>query len=610
MIDGIRQEAPSHGKVIILVVVCAVLTTSDTVRANAQRNASAFRAEYTVEVRDTAARLFHVTATFSNLQQRYLDLALPVWTPGWYTIENYARNVLRLTVRDTSGTRLQAPRIRPQTWRLDTRRTNGITVEFDYLATALAVNQAKVSSQYAFFTGTQLFLEPIGHRDTPSTVRFVVPTGWQIVSALRESADSAVFTAANYDELVDAPTEIGLFDVARFEVDGKPHLLVTTPAGAHTADTVAAFVRMLPPIIRAQRAIFGSLPYDKYVFFYFRLEAESNAGGCLEHLNSHVCIAGGTQLNEGLLWSVAHEFFHVWNVKRIRPAEMWPYDYYRPNESPSLWVSEGVTSYYAPLTLYRVGVIADTTFLQDLAITMSTIESNEARLYLSPSDASVSTWIGYDTRLPFEISYYAQGQVLGALLDLSIQHDTRGQRGLDDVMRVLYREYYERKRGFTADDLIHVASAVAGRDYATFFRRYVTDVQVPPYDSIFAYAGYRLARSGRKLGVLGVYSDSTPQGRRVFIVLPGTPAALAGIRVGDVIVSVDGVPIHQVPLVFLFRWVVGKAGARTVLRILRDGNEQEVALTLGTYDEVDFRIESDPTATLEQLTVRSAWLRT
>ncbi|MDP3703064.1 MAG: PDZ domain-containing protein [Candidatus Omnitrophota bacterium] len=571
---------------------------------HAQQRPARFRAEYTVEVRDTAARLFHVTAVFSNIRQPSLDLALPMWTPGWYTIENYGGNVLRFTVKDASGARLTAPLTRVQTWSVDTRGKDRIVAEFDYLATVLAVNQAKITDRYAFFTGTQLFLEPLGHRDVPATVRFVVPPGWRIVSALRETADSTVFTASDYDVLVDAPSVMGSFELAQFEVEGKPHLLVSTPAGAVDTTATLQFSRKFGDVIRTQSAIFGGLPYDKYLVFCFREPAESN--GSLEHLNSYV-VVGSCSLSEGSLWFAAHEFFHLWNVKRIRPAEMWPYDYSHPNETPSLWVSEGLSNYYADLTMRRAGLLADSSFLSNLVSTMGALESNEARLYVSPGDASVSTWRGLP--VAFGANYYQQGHVLGALLDLSIRHDTRGRRSLDDVMRALYAQFYRRGRGFTADDVVRVVSEVTGRDYADFFRRYVAGVEVPPYDTFFGYAGYRVERTEQAVGVLGAVSTPTDQGRRVYGVYPGTPAALAGVKDGDILTTADGVPIQQAPLTGPGGWkVLDRAGRRMVLTILRRGREERLSLTLGTRHEVIFRVSPDSAATPEQLALRHGWL--
>ncbi|HKG94287.1 MAG TPA: hypothetical protein VKA84_20410, partial [Gemmatimonadaceae bacterium] len=300
-------------------------------------------------VTDPATHLIHVAAEFSGLAQPTLDLALPTWTPGTYSVENYARNVLRFTITGAAGHPAPFTRVRKQTWRVDTRGLDRVRVTFDYLADRPGLDQAELDSTSGFITGTQLFLEPVGHRARPSTVRFELPVGWKVMSPLAQTSDSLLFRAANYDVLVDAPAQLGRFDVARFEVLGKPHYLVVQPSGA--------------------------LPEDS-----------------------------------------ARKYFHLWNVKRIRPAEMWPYDYSRERESPLLWFSEGVSNYYANLSLFRSGIEAPVPFLNVLGDGVGYVEEVEARRYISPADASVSSWLGYDPPPVFFFNYYAAGQTLGVLL--------------------------------------------------------------------------------------------------------------------------------------------------------------------------------------------------
>lgn len=481
--------------------------------------AGQMRVEYTVAVTDLDQQLFHVTTDIRDIRQPSLTLSLPTWTPGWYTVENYARNILRFKITDAQGNRVQPVMTRKQTWRVDTTGLRELKVEFDYKATVLALNQAKITKDFAFFTGTQLFLEVSGHRDRPSTVRFEAPQGWRIMTSLRETRGPNVFTAKDYDELVDATTQMGSFDVTRFEVKGKPHYFVATPAGAFSKEKSDRFVEMLGKAYAAQSAIFGDLPYDKHVCFYFFQRAESNAGGALEHNNSFVAFAppGNVATPEMLIGTAAHEFFHTWNVKRIRPAQMWPYDYSRENETPLLWVSEGFTNYYTSKSLLRAGIMDRARFLQSVAGAIGGVESNEVRHYISPADSSTSTWIGYDTPQPFEISYYTQGQNLGALLDLSILADTRGAAGLDDVFRALYREHYQRGKGFTADELLALINRIARNDYGKFFRKYVFGVEVPNYDVVLGYAGYQLdpeAKSQKRYRVIEV-ANPTPEQLRV-----------------------------------------------------------------------------------------------
>jgi predicted metalloprotease with PDZ domain len=412
----------------LLVVLLAFVSVQATL---AQRNA--LKIDYTVVLKDTGSQQFHVTTDIKNINQPRLDLSLPTWTPGWYTVENYFKNVLRFRITDANGRVLPHTMSKKQTWNVDTRGIREIKVDYDYQATVLALNQAKIAKDFAFFTGIELFLEPVGHRNDPSTVHFQIPAGWKLISALMETSDPMVYSADNYDVLVDAPTEMGKFDVTRFEVEGRPHYFVANPAGAFNAEKSTRFTEMISKVARADSAMFGGLPYDKYVIFYFFASPESNASGALEHLNSFVSFApaGDVATPEMIIGTAAHEYFHLWNVKRVRPAEMWPYDYSRENETPLLWVSEGFTNYYGSKSRYRAGLSTPENFLAGVAGAASGIENDEARNYISPAESSVSTWVGYDTPVAFGISYYTQGQNLGSLLDLSILNDTNGQRGLD-----------------------------------------------------------------------------------------------------------------------------------------------------------------------------------
>ena len=479
---------PLFSRAAVFAAVAVVILLLSPPAAAQKRDA--FRIDYTVSIASVEGQLFHVTTEVKNISEPRLVLSLPTWTPGWYTVENYFKNVLRFVVTDAKGNRLQPEMIRKQTWRVETKGLESIRVEFDYKASVLALNQARIASDFAFFTGTALFLEASGHRTSPSSVRFELPPDWKIISALKETSDPMTFTAPDYDTLVDAPTEMGKFDVVRFQVEGKPHYLVTTPVGALAREKAAQFTEMLGRIANAQSSIFGGLPYEKYVYFYFFARPESNAGGALEHLNSFVAFAFAPA-PEAMIGTASHEFFHLWNVKRIRPAGMWPYDYSREDETPLLWVSEGFTNYYGSIAMYRAGLSTRQQFVQSVERAINGVESNEARAYISPANSSVSTWVGYDTPVAFGISYYTQGQNLGALLDLSILHDTSGASGLDDVMRALYRDSYQKGRGFTTEDLIGIINRLTKRNYREFFRKYVSGVEVPPYDAILGYAGYQ-----------------------------------------------------------------------------------------------------------------------
>jgi predicted metalloprotease with PDZ domain len=568
----------------------------------AQKNA--LQIDYTVTLSNTAAQQFHVTTDIKNINQPRLDLSLPTWTPGWYTVENYLKNVLRFRITDASGKILPHTMSKKQTWNVDTRGIKEIKIDYDYRATVLALNQAKITKDYAFFTGIELFLEAEGHRDEPSTVHFALPAGWKIATALKETNDPTTFTAANYHELVDAPVEMGNFDVTSFTVEGKPHYFVANPAGTFNAEKSKRFTEMLAKVAQADSAMFGGLPYEKYVYFYFFAPPESNASGALEHLNSFVSFApsGDVATPEMIIGTAAHEFFHLWNVKRIRPAEMWPYDYSRENETPLLWVSEGFTNYYGLRARYRAGLLNEKDFIASTANAASGVENTEARAYISPAESSVSTWVGYDSPTAFGISYYTQGQNLGALLDLSIRNDTDGRSSLDDVMRALFSDFYKRGHGFTTEDMISIINRLTKKDYHDFYRRYVFGTDVPDYDKIFGYAGYKLEKKTQQAPVFGFGVRNRNGGLTVLSIDPDSPAASAGLKIGDVITKINGEDARRAAFEEL-------AGKTIKLSVRRGAQDEDLTMNVGSREFTAYSMSGLPSPDAKQLRIRESWLK-
>ncbi|MBK9436557.1 MAG: M61 family metallopeptidase [Chloracidobacterium sp.] len=559
---------------------------------------------YTVALTDVSSQLFHVTTDIKNIDQPRLDLALPTWSPGWYTVENYFRNVLRFKITDANGKVLPLRMSRKQTWNVDTKGIKQIRVEYDYSATVLSLNQAKISKDFAFFTGIELFLEPIGHRWESSTLKFQLPAGWKLISPLKDTADPMTFIASDYDALVDAPALMGKFDVTQFEVEGKPHYFAAAPAGVFNAEKSKKFTEILASSIKASSAIFGGLPYEKYVAYYFFMPAESNASGALEHLNSYVAFSPGGERStpEGIIGTGAHEFFHLWNVKRMRPAEMWPYDYSRENETPLLWVSEGFTNYYGVVATYRGGVTSRENFISRAADAAAGVENTEARKYISPANSSVSTWAGYDTPVAFGISYYTQGQNLAGLLDLSILNDTDGKYRLDDVMRALYNEHYKKGKGYTTDDMIAIVNRLTKKDYRGFYDQYVFGTDVPDYDRIFGYAGFKLVRTAQASADLGFNVRPRNGGFAVNGVEPNGPAEKAKLKVGDVITKINGGSPFEAPFGTM-------AGKEITLTVERGGVASEMPMLVGSRSYTAYSLVENADATPQQIKIREAWLK-
>lgn len=571
---------------------------------NALAQKSKLQIDYTVRLSDVSKRQFHITTEIKNLDQPKLDLSLPTWTPGWYTVENYGKNILRFTIKDANGKPVFYTRTRKQTWSVDTKNVKSIKIEYDYRAEILGLNQAKIADDMAFFTGIELFLEPVGHRSAPSKLHFQIPNDWKLVSALKETSDPMTFEAADYDTLVDAPAKMGKLDVEKFQIDGKPHTFAAYPSGTFSKQKTDEFIEMLGKIAMTEKAIFGELPYEKYTYFYFFMPAESNAGGALEHLDSFVAFAppGDVATPGGLIGTAAHEFFHLWNVKRIRPAEMFPYDYSRENETPLLWVSEGFTNYYASLATYRSGIFTKEQFLKRRAGTIGDIEGSEVRKYISPAEASVSTWLGYDTPVAFGISYYTQGENLGALLDLSINHDTQGKAGLDDVFRALYKDFYKKGKGFTTDDMLGIIKKITKKDYRDFYRKYVFGTETPNYDDIYGYAGYKIEKKSTQSPSFGLNARFSNGEILVNDVYKDEAADKAGLIKGDVITKINGDKIAVVQFQDL-------AGKTVKLTVTRDGKEIEIPMTVGSREGTEYVLIETPQATAEQLKVRESWLK-
>ena len=559
---------------------------------------------YTVSLSNVASQQFQITTDIKNINQPRLELALPTWTPGWYVVENYAKNILRFKVTDSNGKWLQPRMTGKQRWSIDTKGVQQIRVEYDYSATVLGLNQAKIAADFAFFTGIELFLEPIGHRNTASTLKFQLPSGWKLMSALKDTPDPMTFTADDYDTLVDAPALMGKFDVTEFQVEGKPHYFAAAPAGVFNAQKSKVFTEMLGSTIKAQSAIFGGLPYEKYIAFYFFMPAQSNSSGALEHENSYVAFAprGERSTPEQIIGTASHEFFHLWNVKRIRPAEMWPYDYSRENESPLLWVSEGFTNYYGIVGTYRGGVTTKEQFLEAAAGTAAGIEGTEARKYIPPASSSMITWVGYDTPQAFAISYYSQGQNLAALLDLSIRNDTNGAASLDDVFRSLYRDHYQKNKGFTTNEMISIINRISKKDYTDFFNRYVFGVEVPDYDRIFGYAGYRIERKQQTTPAFGFSTRPRGAGFTIIGVEPNGAAAAADLREGDVITKINGASPFEAPFGTF-------AGKEINLTVDRGGEALDLRMKVGSREFTAFSLAEVANATAQQVRIRDGWLK-
>lgn len=561
--------------------------------------AGAQAVRYQVSLASAAGHLFHVKAEFPTSGLDTLVVSLPAWSPGNYEIQNYARFVRHFTVHDPSGAPVFWDRLDKDTWRAGTAKNASLTVEFDYYADTIDLSQARLLPDFGQFLGTNLFLYQVGHIDRPAEVRFALPQGWDVMTALTPSGDG--YKAADYHELADAQTFIGHFTRDSISVDGKWIRIGFWPSSDYTPAAAKNLREGIGRQAATQNKLMGGAPYDVYTIFFNIIHEAIPFGGGLEHAASQFDIlptemyadAGGT-LGSFVRPLTAHEFFHMWNVKRIRPAEMWPYDYRAEQYTPLLWWSEGVTDYYGDLTDLRSGLWSDD---QWLASTQSNVDQVEQIPEpWSEEDGSIATWINevYDNSSQM---YYPKGSLTGLLLDISIRDATDNKHSLDEVTRNLYTRFYKQGKGFRTADLLALFTDAGMPNTAAFYQRYINGRDPLPYEQVFPLAGIAVQRSSRKSIYLGVMFGGTAN--VLSGVSDGGPAQAAGLQAGDTIVSVGDItvsPDKDWGPTFRSEYA-GKSGSVPVV-VRRDGQTMTLNVTPGerTVNGVQLSRMANPSA--------------
>lgn len=579
-----------------------------------------------------------------------LTVALPRWAPGAYRLAEFGRYARDFAATTDDGTRpARVDALADGRWRVtpaaawQTLRV-AYRVRFPTPAAAAAPNNRNfLTARGGLFDGPLTFASVEGGERLPAHVRFELPAAWHTATGLTPTGDPRVFFARSYDVLVDSPVLAGPGDalrVWRFAVDGVPHRVAYwAQAGAAAFDT-ARFVATAERAVRAARGVMGELPYRDYTFLFV-----DGAGGGLEHLNSTTIGVAGAALarDPAAAASVtAHEFWHLWNVKRLRPVELGPFDYQRVVRTPSLWWSEGVTDYFADELLRRAALRDSAAAVADFADALQSLLANPAGTRVSPERSSRTAWDRPDVNGGYSVSYYLQGKLLGELLELRLRAETGGRRGMDDVMRRLY-DRFAGARGFAPGDVEQAVAAVCGDRappgaarpaaarggcwwVAPLFARHVRAADPADWAGALALAGWRLdtARvaasdsAGRPLpdlraGVVafaGIGSAGGAAGGRPRLLVAGPHVALyrAGLRTGDEVVGVNGAAVDGAAA-----WRRATTGARVgdtlTVDVRRDGRPVRAALRLPGYATLRLRLADLPAPDERQRLVRRVWLR-
>jgi len=589
----------------IVLAALGVPLTAQSRPARAPAVATNLRYEITFDSANAERRNVRIGMEFDVPRPGPVLLSVPAWTPGSYELSNYARKVSSFAAT-SRGRPLAWDKTDYDTWRIRPVAAGPVRVEFDFLADTLENAMAWAKSDFLLVNGTNVFPYPEGQgMEFSARVSVTAAPGWQIVTGLDRDGPGR-YHAANYHDLVDMPFFIGRLDLDSARVEGIWHRLASYPSGELRTAGRRVLWEQIEAMIPPQSKVFGETPWKQYTTMVI-FDTAFGGGSALEHQNSHVGIYNPQFIGTALLASItAHEIFHAWNVKRLRPAEMTPYRYDQPQPTTLLWVSEGITDYYADLALVRGGIIDSTVFL---SVTEGKREHTDQTVAVSLEDASLTSWI-HPTDGTADI-YYDKGSLAGLLLDILIRDGSDNRRSLDDVMRNLYQSTYKKGKGFTtAEWWAAVTAAAGGRSFTEFAAKYIDGREPFPWTTVGALGGLKLHSDSTRELRLGIntLSDSS----RVFVtgVTRGSAAFDAGIEPGDQLLKVGEVEVKGESFALEFRTRYANAVGSTIPVVVRR-NDAERTLQVQIRREliVETRLLWDAAASPKAARVRHGILK-
>lgn len=575
---------------------------------------------FEVSFSEPQAHYADVQMEIAGLNDDHIDLKMPVWTPGSYLIREFAKNVEDFGALGSAGSALKVEKINKNTWRVNTQKNDRIKVSYRVYSFEISVRTSFVDASHAFLSPTGLFLYPEGKIKMPSTVTIKPYKTWTKISTGLEKASGNVntFHAPDFDILYDSPIEVGNQDIFEFEASGVKHEVAMYGGGNYNKDILK---RDMAKIVEEETAVFGVNPNKRYVFIVHNF---NSGGGGLEHLNSTVLGANrnGYNTEQGLLRFlslVSHEYFHLWNVKRLRPIALGPFNYDEENYTRNLWIAEGFTAYYQDVFTKRAGLISPEKYLTALSTSISSVENQPGNRIQPVSEASFDAWIKLyrpnENSANSTVSYYSKGALVALATDLEIINSTRGIKGLDEVMKAMYDEYYTKQhRGYTDAEFKAMLEKIAGHSFDDIYADYINGLKTIDYKKYLGYAGLSLQdeSEGTNIPYLGL--TSTLKDGKIIItnVSRSSAAWTGGLNVNDEILAIDDCRINNVPdpRLELDKFISGKrVGDKINVLVNRDGLLKNIDITLVRNPGYKYRIVSADNPTPAQLAVRKRWLK-
>ena len=614
------------GAVMFLALMALSVHPAATAARAAKPSAAPLKYELAFEHPNT--HLLDVTIHASDLKGATVEFAIPDWAPGSYYIENYSANVQRFRATSADGKALSWRKTDSQTWQIDLAGATAVTISYQVFANTLQNNIAQYNERHAFIGGPSVWMYLVDGKDRPIELSVAAPSGWKIATGMEHTSDHT-FGAADYNWFADAPFEISDFAEKDFEVLGTTyHVIVHDVENKKDftkfANDLQKTVATIVPLFQSVTGTPQAAPFKDY---YFIFHVWPKTGGGLEHLNSTQINfttdwnstepLPGTTLNQYdlKLFVAAHEFFHAWNVKRLRPLPLGPFDYTQMVHTPSLWISEGLTSYYGSLSVERAGLVPPQQYLDGIARLITNFEAKPGRKERSIEDTSWDTWFSNPMSISQAnnlantyYSYYDGGQIMGHILDFAIRDNTNNQKSLDDWMRLLYSRYALPKPGFNPEDAIHAANEVAGKDLSDVFRRYISGLEPIPYEQYFALAGIEVTKKvDPDKAWVGIEVKKSDDGHaQIRNVIPGSPAENAGLSNDDVIYAIDSRALEAdgVNAQLSSR----KPGDTLRITVLRLGEFKEFLVTPTTNPNPTYSLKPMENQTEQQKAIYNSWL--
>jgi predicted metalloprotease with PDZ domain len=584
---------------VVVALACLCTFVSGVPRA---QSLEAIR--YTLRFPAPHTHYVEVEAAVPTGGRPQVEVYMATWTPGSYLIREYERHVEAVTAT-AGGRAVNVEKSTKNRWRITTGGAPSVTLRYKVYSREMTVRNNWVESAFAMLNGAPTFLTLVERAARPHEVRIELPAAWtRVATALLPIAGSTTaFRAEDFDTLVDSPIIIGNPITREFTVDGKQHVVVFEGDTAFIdADRVAADVQK---IVQAGKGVMGSLPYPHYYFMTMVTEAS----GALEHKNSYLGMTGrfATRTRDaylGFLSTLAHEYFHAWNIKRLRPIELGPFDYENENYVKTLWVAEGFTDYYSTVLLGRAGILTPAEYLNQLSGQIEQVQATPGRLVTPVNMASFDTWIKQyrpdENIANMSVNYYPKGAVIAYLLDARIRDATNGARTLDTGMQWAMQRYSGEK-GYTPAQFYTVMSEAAGVDLKEWFAKTAESTDELDYGPMLDYYGLRFRPVDPKTQPPAIGGGTRNDNGRLIVtsVRRGTAGLQAGLNVDDEIIAIDDVRVRAAeglaPRLAQYR-----PGDKATFTIARRDRILKIDVTLGTDAGRPWRLEEAPNATAAQ----------